>query len=58
MIYPKPPEWTKWDHDRQIEFLERRIETETQTVRCVTGHWLAAADRVKELEAQHGKTTP
>ena len=51
-MYPKREPWRSWPQELQIAFLEQRVRTEQETVERVTGHWLRAAARVKELEAR------
>lgn len=48
--YPRPEPWRAWPADRQIAYLESLVETQRKAIARIRGHWLRAAERVKELE--------
>lgn len=50
MTYPRYDYLRTWPPEKHIALLEDRLARENATVRRIAGHWLRAADRVRELE--------
>lgn len=50
MSYPKGDYWDSKPDSWKVEYLSLLLESERKTVERITGYWLNAARRIRELE--------